>query len=244
MKTANTFASVFLAVTVAASGSLCTAAPPKVISISPDPGSTAIDPATTAIVVTFDQQMSKGMSWTGGGPHYPKINEEEKAGWINDRTCVLPVALESAKVYRLGLNSKSFQNFRNAAGEPLLPQTITFATSGASADQLATMKAPEVVSFAPRLGLTTVSPSTTKISVTFNQPMGGGMSWTGGGETFPETTGQAEWSQDQRTCTMPVKLQPDHEYRLGINSPSHKNFMNTLGIPAEPVIYTFKTATE
>ncbi len=224
--------------------SFATAAAPRAVSIIPKPDSTDVDPATTAIIVKFDQPMGKGMSWTGGGPHYPKINEDEKPGWIDDHTCVLPVILEPAKVYRLGLNSKSFQNFRSAAGEPLPPETITFATAGASADDLARMSAPKAVTFDPPNGATNVSPATAKLSVTFDQPMGDGMSWTGGGDDFPEITGKAEWSQDQLTCTVPVKLQPGHGYKLGINSPSHKNFSNSLGIPVEPVVYEFTTAAD
>ena len=40
---------------------------------------------------------------------------------------------------------------------------------------------------------------------------------------------------------LPVKLEPGHEYRLGLNSPSFQNFQSAAGIPLEPVVYSFKT---
>lgn len=218
------------------------AAPPQVKSITPAPGTSDVDPKTTAIVVTFDQDMGKGMSWTGGGPHFPKVSQDEKAsGWVNPRTCVLAVNLEPGTVYRLGLNSTSYQNFKSAQGEPLAPQTIMFATKGATADEIAMMQAPKIVSLAPANGATNVDSATAAIAITFDQPMAGGMSWTGGGENFPEFAGKPVWSADGRTCTAPVKLKPSHDYHLGINSVSFKNFANKLGVPAEPVDYKFST---
>jgi len=38
-----------------------------------------------------------------------------------------------------------------------------------------------------------------------------------------------------------VQLEPNHSYRLGLNSPSHRNFQSAGGIPLDPVVYTFKT---
>jgi hypothetical protein len=119
-----------------------------------------------------------------------------------------------------------------------------FATAGAPADDVALMTPPKVSVFDPPNNSKNVPRDTQKLSVTFNQPMGGGMSWTGGGENFPEITGEAEWSEDKRTCTVPVKLKANTSYRLGINSPSHKNFSNALGVPAEPAKYEFHTAAD
>ena len=43
------------------------------------------------------------------------------------------------------------------------------------------------------------------------------------------------------TCVLPVELEPGKEYRLGLNSPSHKNFQSAGGVPLDPVTITFKT---
>ena len=41
---------------------------------------------------------------------------------------------------------------------------------------------------------------------------------------------------------MPVELKPEWHYRLGLNSPSHKNFQSAAGVPLDPpVIYSFTT---
>lgn len=220
------------------------AAPPRAVSIVPAPGSTDVDPQTTAIVAQFDQDMGGGMSWTGGGPMFPAVDESAKAGWINPRTCVLPVKLQPGKAYRLGLNAPSYQNFRSAAGEPLAPQIITFATKGAPPEELAKLSTPRPVKFNPPNGAKGVSPATAQMSVTFDQPMGGGMSWVGGGENYPEITSPGTWSADHLTCTIPVKLKPNHSYKIGINSPNFKNFASQNGIPAEPAAYEFSTGAQ
>ena len=76
--------------------------------------------------------------------------------------------------------------------------------------------------------------------------MGRGMSWTGGGPEFPKIPeGQpASWSDDQRTCTLPVQLEPGHKYRLGLNSRSHINFQSAAGVPLKPVIYQIETISD
>jgi hypothetical protein len=225
---------VFVLITAYAS-----AVPPGIVSTSPAVGATDVDPSITEITVTFDQDMAGGFSWTGGGEHYPKTTG--KPAWKDKRTCALPVALEAARMYRVGINSTSFGNFRSEAGESAAPRAIYFTTKGASPETQALMHPPKAVTLDPPNGATYVDPAKGKISITFDQKMGGGMSWTGGGPTFPESAGKIEWSADQKTCTMPVKLKPGQEYEIGINSPSHRNFTNTAGVAVEPVLWTFKT---
>ena len=92
------------------------AAPPRVVKASPDNGATGVDPATPEIRIVFDQPMSRGgFSVVGGGETYPKTRG--KPTWVNDRTCVLPVALEPEHEYWLSINSDRFTNFRSAGGE-------------------------------------------------------------------------------------------------------------------------------
>ena len=75
--------------------------------------------------------------------------------------------------------------------------------------------------------------------VTFNVPMAGGFSWTGSGPNFPKTAGHPYWTEDRKTCVLPVELKPNWDYRLGLNSPSFKNFKSRSGVPLEPVEYRF-----
>jgi hypothetical protein len=115
-------------VRVAAAGSAAGAHAPKIISSKPENGATDVDPGLTEITVTFDQDMEGGMSWTGGGPEYPRSPEGAKAEWRGKRTCVFPVKLESGHHYRVGINSPSFRNFRSAGGESAEPASISFTT--------------------------------------------------------------------------------------------------------------------
>jgi hypothetical protein len=87
-----------------------------------------VDPGLSEITVTFDQDMGEGFSWTGGGPEYPASPEGTQAQWRGKRTCVLPVKLQPAHHYRVGINSPSYRNFRSAGGESAQPSSISFTT--------------------------------------------------------------------------------------------------------------------
>jgi hypothetical protein len=99
---------------------------------------------------------------------------------------------------------------------------------------------PKVTQMVPPSGATDVDPNLTELRVTFDQDMAGGFSWTGGGPTYPKTTGRPRWV-DARTCVLPVALEPGHSYQLGINSPSHRNFKSASGVPVVPVRWRFST---
>jgi hypothetical protein len=212
---------------------------PEIVSVSPPIGASEVDPGTKEIRVTFDQDMRGGFSWTGGGPVFPKGTGRPQ--WVDKRTCVMPVALEPAKFYRVGINSKSHNNFRGVNGVPARVRVIYFATEGADESVLRALKAPTVVSMTPENGATDVPSTLTEMSVTFDQPMVGGFSWTGGGDQFPEGTGRPQWSADKMTCSRLIKLKPNWSYRLGLNSPSHINFQSANGVPLEPVVWRFST---
>lgn len=221
--------------------------PPAIVDTSPKVGATEVNPNLAEITVTFDREMAGGFSWTGGGAYYPPGREGEKPHWSADRrTCSFPVKLEAGKYYRIGINSKSYQNFRSAAGAPAQPAAIYFTTRGASEDLKAMVGKPHVVSMEPASGARDVDPAITELRVTFDVPMGGGFSWTGGGPEFPKgrEDQRPHWSEDGRICVFPVTLEPGKSYCLGLNSPSHKNFSSRGGVPLDPVVYTFSTKDE
>ena len=217
--------------------------PPRIVSMTPAAGATDVDPAMSEIVVTFDRDMARGFSWTGGGPDYPPIAEGQRAHWRDTRTAVLPVKLEAGHYYRVGINSKSHRNFRSAAGVPAQPSAICFTTRGASDELKAKAQKPVILELSPANGASAVDPRMTELRVTFNVPMAEGFSWTGGGDDYPPAPeGKGPyWTEDHRTCVRPVRLDPNRQYRLGLNSPSHKNFQSAAGVPLDPVIYTFQT---
>ena len=53
-------------------------------------------------------------------------------------------------------------------------------------------------------------------------------------------TGKARWVDDT-TVVLPVRLKPDHDYQLGINSPRFQNFRGKDGTPAVPYPIRFRT---
>ena len=219
---------------------------PQIVSCSPARGAKDVDPTLKEITVTFDQDMEDGMSWTGGGPEFPPIPEGKKPHWRDKRTCVLPVKLQGGHNYRVGINSQSYRNFRSAAGVPAMTSALWFTTSGTSDAPKREAQAPEIVSVKPPIGAQDVSPSLKELRVTFNMPMGEGFSWTGGGPQFPTLPEGKKpfWTEDRKTCVLPVELKPNTQYRLGLNSPSFKNFKSAEGVPLAPVVYTFKTSSQ
>ncbi len=218
--------------------------PPRIISTSPEVGATEVDPSLTEITVTFDRDMGEGMSWTGGGSEYPKSPDGQRAHWRDKRTCVLPVKLYAAQYYRVGINSPSFHGFQSAEGVAVSPSVIYFTTTGASEMLKRKMQIPRIVRLEPLNGANDVSPTVKELRVTFNIPMATSFSWTGGGQEFPGIPEGKKpyWTTDKKTCVLPVELKPGSNYRVGLNSPSHKGFQSASGLPLEPVAYTFRTS--
>jgi RNA polymerase sigma-70 factor (ECF subfamily) len=229
-------------VALAAAGALGQSAP-RLISTSPLIGSTDVDPSLAEITVTFDRDMDGGMSWTGGGPEFPKSPEGARAQWRDKRTCVLPVKLEGAHLYRVGINAPSFKNFRGADGVPAPMTAIYFTTAGASEELKQKVRIPKIVALEPLNGAKDVSPALKELKVTFNVRMSDGFSWAGGGPQYPASPAGSKpyWTNEGKTCVLPVELKPEMTYRLGFNSQSYRGFQSAGGIPLDPVSYTFRT---
>jgi hypothetical protein len=102
--------------------------------------------------------------------------------------------------------------------------------------------APKVVKTIPENSDMNVKPGMVKVRIFFDQDMtqGNNYSITGGGENFPKIIGKPQWSGN-RVIFFTARLQPNHEYEFGINSPSYKGFKNIRGEPAEIYSVYFKT---
>jgi beta-lactamase regulating signal transducer with metallopeptidase domain len=217
--------------------------PPRIVATNPPQGARDVDPNLTEITVTFDRDMATtGWSWTGGGDLYPETTGAPH--YRTARTAVLPVKLEAGRLYRVGINSSSHRNFRSVDGMPTPPRAIWFCTEGAGDEDLAFLEPPKPIEIVPAPGTMDVDPDLAEIRITFDQPMGGGRSVTGGGDTFPPMAegGTFAWSDDRKTLSFPVALEPDHEYYFGINSFSHVNFQSDHGVPAPWTRVPFHTA--
>ncbi len=102
---------------------------------------------------------------------------------------------------------------------------------------------PKVISTVPANGDQSVDPSLSTLSVTFSEPMmDGNWSWAyTTKETFPETTGQPIYEDNHTKNVLPVRLAPNKEYEIWINSRRFHNFKDKAGNPSEPYKLVFKT---
>jgi hypothetical protein len=239
----------FWLLALAAATATARADAPKVVEAKPDDGEMDVDPATRELRVTFDQDMDRGgFSIVGGGPTFPG-DPAGRPRWVDARTVVMPLKLKPNQSYQLSINSARFQNFKNKQGESAVPYPIRFRTGaarakGATAKGKAAAGPPRVVEAKPDDGAMDVDPATRELRVTFDQDMNrGGFSIVGGGPTFPaDPAGRPRWV-DARTVVMPLKLEPDREYQLSINSERFQNFRNVKGQPAVPYPIRFRTGT-
>jgi len=107
---------------------------PIVVKTSPQAFANDVEPSLGKITVTFDQPMTNASwSWIGGGDTYPKTAGQPS--YDQGRTaCSLAVKLEPNKVYWVGINSPSYQNFKSASGVPAKQYVILFATKGSDGE--------------------------------------------------------------------------------------------------------------
>jgi len=85
---------------------------------------------------------------------------------------------------------------------------------------------PKVVDTTTKNGESNVDPSLAMVSVTFSKPMQD-KSWSWSYEdksTFPQLAGEPYFVPDGKTiCVLPVKLEPNKQYVIWINTAKHKN---------------------
>ncbi|MDA3862992.1 MAG: Ig-like domain-containing protein [Deltaproteobacteria bacterium] len=101
---------------------------------------------------------------------------------------------------------------------------------------------PKVVSTFPQNGVT-VNHKLTRMTVKFNEPMmDNSWSWAyEKKETFPELKGKPFYNENKTKNTVKIKLEPNQEYTVWINTSKFKNFKDKAGNPAKPYKLTFKT---
>ncbi len=102
---------------------------------------------------------------------------------------------------------------------------------------------PKVVTLEPANGAKEVDAAkVTKLVVTFDKSMDlSGWSFCGGGPNFPKFKGKPKWETPKKVV-VEVELEPDHEYKLGLNCPSAQNFRSSQAVALVPVPWSFKTA--
>jgi len=103
--------------------------PPVVVRTFPTAGDQNVDPSLTQIRVTFSKDMLTKEMWSfvyANPAPFPKIAGPIR--YVNARTCVLPVALETGKTYGMWINSKEHSSFRDTRQQPAVPYLLTFKT--------------------------------------------------------------------------------------------------------------------
>ena len=103
--------------------------PPVVIQTYPRSGTDNVEPTINTLRVMFSRPMQDGSwSWSAWTPEsFPPTNGAPYY-LPGHRVCLLPVRLESNKVYAVWLNSDQFQNFKDADGRPAVPYLLIFKT--------------------------------------------------------------------------------------------------------------------
>lgn len=104
---------------------------PAVVRFEPPNGATDVDPATPALVATFDRPMGEGWSWvmdTSGV--FPETTGPASLASDGLRA-VLPVRLQPGRSYVVWLNSEEHRGFHDRAGAELAPVRWTFTTRAA-----------------------------------------------------------------------------------------------------------------
>jgi len=59
--------------------------------------------------------------------------------------------------------------------------------------------------------------------------------------TCPQKTGKARYLEDERTCVLPVKLEPGRMYEMWINLGAYNTFRDTNNMPSVPYLLVFET---
>lgn len=102
---------------------------------------------------------------------------------------------------------------------------------------------PSVIKTVPQAGDTAVDPGLKEIRVTFSKDMLTDRMWAVcqvSQETFPPTAGQIHYA-DNRTCVVPVKLEPAKTYVLWFNRGQYNSFRDTDNHPSVPYLLVFQT---
>ncbi len=102
---------------------------------------------------------------------------------------------------------------------------------------------PVVVDVVPELGSVNVDPGLREIRITFSKKMAD-RSWSlteGSKYAIPRVRGEIHYDKNQRTCVIPVQLEPGKTYVWGVNSERFRNFKDADGRPALPYLIVFRT---
>ena len=102
---------------------------------------------------------------------------------------------------------------------------------------------PTVLRTVPENGARDVDPTLSELSVTFSERMrNGNWSWVYENKaSFPQMLGHPRFVDDLTRNVLPVRLEPNKDYVIWLNSDQFTNFKDEAGNPALPFKLTFRT---
>ena len=106
---------------------------PKVVKTFPSHGELVDASAVKEVRVTFSQDMNTDGHWSffpRGRTARTFAKSYKKIHWLNKRTCVIPVKLQSGKNYSIWFNmGRSYRDFINIKGNSAIPYHLNFSTN-------------------------------------------------------------------------------------------------------------------
>ncbi|MBF0408117.1 MAG: DUF4932 domain-containing protein [Candidatus Riflebacteria bacterium] len=214
---------------------------PQIVAMDPPNHFREVEPGYYELRVTFNMPMQPGYSWCQNGDNFPKNAEGKKPFWTDDKkTCVFPAMLEPNNEFELYLNTIHFQGFVGENDLPLKPVYYWFQTGEPGISKEHDVK---IVKMEPENGATDVDPKLTEIRATFDQEMKSPYSWCTGNSNFPDYPPDSKvyWTDDKRTCVVPVILKPGSKYQFSLNSEDYSSFQSKKGKVLKPYLYEFST---
>jgi hypothetical protein len=200
-------------------------------------GSMEIPAGLKNLKITFDRDMYLAMEWdiqTSSG----SLDVDQETGFWHDwRTCVLPLDLNRAEFYSVRINPGDKTGFRDIRDQPALTEEIRFTTEGAGDDLVNRIRKPGIIKMVPSNGQADVDPELTELRITFDLPMSPDHAWIGSREQFPNLPENMDawWTEDQKTCVLPVGLEPGKKYFLGLNSRDNPCFRSQWDMVLDPL---------
>lgn len=102
---------------------------------------------------------------------------------------------------------------------------------------------PHVIALEPANGAQNVDPNLSEIKVTFDRPMSPN-SWSfcqRGADHFPDFLAKPSFNADRTVITVPVRLRPEWNYHIFLNSPPFLGFRSAQGGTLPAVPWSFST---
>jgi RNA polymerase sigma-70 factor (ECF subfamily) len=104
--------------------------PPVVIHTEPVSGQLNVDPSISEIQIRFSKNMMPENMYSLvrlTGSTFPEITGD--VYFLEDeRTCIIPVKLESGRTYAFWINKGHWNSFRDAGNIPAVPYLLVFRT--------------------------------------------------------------------------------------------------------------------